>query len=498
MKIRTVLLPNHRWTASPYLPQDATALVRAIWQILTLLSVLAIAACGGGGGGSAPPQTDVSVVVSGLQAGQSVTVNAGTESLTATSNGTWLFRNKIATTATISVAAAPNGATCLMYHDPFNPPNAQQQAGNVAPAVNLNCSNYPAFSPSLPQLTASSGQSAAVIAHPRIVPIFFSNVSTSAVTQEMTFLGLLTHSSMWSTLSQYGVGAATVAPAVNFASPAGATFYSSNATTLLTTYAASWAGQALDANQYFVFFLPPGTLLDVAGAAAYHSQVIINGVAVSYAVVPLTSNLADQGMATHEIMEGVADPNGYSGISYLPQQLMWGASINNRSTEIGDMCELNTTTSADIPGFGMQPIWSNTAAAALQYPCIPSRYTSMFGAVPNTTQTLTGSQGSFPGVAVAPGTTTTIPIKLFATDPNVGIIRVNPSLTIASVAGTANFTDWVIQLDRYYGLNGEVLTLSIRPPATSLNGIYMLKINATDQNGRAFAWPMTIANSVNY
>ena len=81
------------------------------------MSALALAGCGGSGSGGSNPMYSVSVTVSGLQTGTSVTLSDnGSDDLTVSANGTVAFAKTLPSGGAyaISVATQPTGQTCLV------------------------------------------------------------------------------------------------------------------------------------------------------------------------------------------------------------------------------------------------------------------------------------------------------------------------------------------------------------------------------------------------
>ena len=109
------------------------------------------------------------------------------------------------------------------------------------------------------------------------------------------------------------------------------------------------------------------------GFDGYHNEVAINGINVPFAVLPLCANrrgdesLQELEMATsHEIIEAATDANPFTAPAYVDaNQLDPWAIIGG---EVGDLCDGHFLT---IDGNVVQRVYSNSAAAAGQDPCIP-------------------------------------------------------------------------------------------------------------------------------
>ncbi len=461
----------------------------------------------------------LSFQVSGLNSGQNLTISGGSSSATISQNGSAQLQASAA--ATLSIAQQPSGETCEFEVETTQGSGtfASLTAGTSVQVaqmrnaiVSVSCSSYPALTPTLPQVgPGTSGNSQTptpeVMPDPIITPVYFSNDPASAQGQETSFLQKLVASSLWSTLAQYGVGAASVTQPVVLSSSAASPFSRSTAANLLTTNAASWEGGTLDSRHFFVFFLPNGTTLDVAGAAAYHTGVYVgtNSTLVPFAIVPLPSDASNQIATEHEVMEGVADPSGYLGYAQLTgsDNYLWGPVIGNTGTEIGDMCEIYTTTEADLSSYILQPIWSNQAAAAAQDPCVPGSAISggaLFGAVPATSSiaTLSGYLGSFQGSVVPAGKSVTLPMRLFASSTAVGPITLNAIVkAVYTNSGSSDLQGWSLHVDKQ-GLNGDTVNLTITAPADAGSGLYVVDMAAADSQGQVYFWPLAVSTTANY
>ena len=504
-----------------------------------------LAACGGGGGGSGGSSgggsggtggggssvshspigsslAALSFPVTGLAAGQSVTFSSGAGSTTLSQDGS--VELQAPGTGTLTIAQQPSGETCEFEIRTSSPNPAGGVFSNLtvgtsvpvaevqsAPAT-VNCSVYPAQTPALPQVGVNAklvppGQSPQVMPTPIITPVFFSDDPVAAQARESSFLQELVSSRLWSTLSQYGVGGASVTAPIQLSTAAGSSFNRSTTDALLQTHAAAWDGGTLDSRHFFVFFLPNGTTLDVQGAGAYHTAVSVGagGTLVPYAVVPLPSDPLDQIAAEHEVMEGVADPSGYLGYAQVQGSAsdLWAPIVNNSSTEIGDMCEMYTTSESDLSGYVLQPIWSNQAAALFQDPCVPGSAISggaLFGAVPASSAiaTLSGYLGSLQGVVVPAGKSVTIPMDLFASSPSVGAITLGAMVKAAYTgSGSYDVSGWSLKVDQQ-GINGDTVNLSITAPADAGPGLYVVDLTVADNQGQVFFWPLAVATTANY
>ncbi len=101
----------------------------------SLTTALALAACGGGGSDS----FSIGGEVAGLASGQSVVLsNNGSESLAASSNGAFAFKNKIESGKTyeVTVATLPSGQSCTVT-------NGSGTANGAVSNIRVQCADIP-------------------------------------------------------------------------------------------------------------------------------------------------------------------------------------------------------------------------------------------------------------------------------------------------------------------------------------------------------------------
>ncbi len=299
---------------------------RILSVFLAALAAVSLAACGGGGGasttasnpggGSTPPSANLAsctdpnydtstytgiapcMTVTGLSAGQSVTVSDGPASLTESSNGTYTFPGlangteagaAVNPTVTFSVTATAGGATCSLSGGGAT---AGQAPSATAYDPSVLCAPYPAVKPQIPKVTTLPGVTgtAQVIASPTIVPVYIStgSLATGNESNDATFLSQLVSSQEWGLLSQYGVGTATVDAAVTVNPGSWSQYYgvkSSDLSTIAQGVAAQ--GVTLTPNTVLVIYLPPTVSVDSAGTGqtGYTGTVAVGGVNVPFALV---------------------------------------------------------------------------------------------------------------------------------------------------------------------------------------------------------------------
>jgi hypothetical protein len=228
---------------------------------------------------------------------------------------------------------------------------------------------------------------------------------------------------------------------------------------------------------YMVYFPPSVTLtLDSTARscqdfAGYHAEAQTQqGVKFPFAAVPTcfgTSGTGDQAaieaVASHELIEALTDPFPDSAPGYV---------ISDSSNpwfiepEIADLC---TTLVLDESGHRVQRIWSNSAAAAGQQPCIPAAT-----GVPYFNTSTPG-----PMLIVAPGSTTTVELLGYASSP---------------------VSDWTLDVSHTFGFDtapllgrtqlndGQKTTLTLSvptgTPAGSLGGVFLLSTQMGADPGR--------------
>ncbi len=259
------------------------------WLAIACL-LLSMSACGGGSSGSStivpPPVTyPVSVTVSGLASGTSVTVlDNGTDTLTFQDDSTQQFATQIAANATysvtVSVQPALQSCTVTGASGQANGPVAVSVACSLLPPPSTS---YPAFNAPYP-LVQGFQTPPSIIPNPRIIPVFFSNTPDQSAT--VAFLQSLIVSPEWSALAEYGVGPATISTPVALTSAAPATTTTAGINAYVSANAVSWA--TLDGSEIFVMYYPSATTI-TDDPNPYHSYALIGTTQqVPFVVQPAT------------------------------------------------------------------------------------------------------------------------------------------------------------------------------------------------------------------
>jgi len=440
----------------------------ALLAIACLLS--SMSGCGGSGGSSivvTPPVTyPVSVTVSGLASGTSVTVlDNGKDSLTFQDDATQPFATQLTSGASyaVTVSVQPTLQTCDVAS------GSGQISGPVTVSVSCSpkppSSSYPAFTAPYP-LVEGFQTPAGVIPNPRIVPVFFTNTSDQAAT--VTFLQALIVSPEWSALAEYGVGAATVGPPVYLTSAAPATTTTAEINSFVAGNAASWG--TLDGSEIFVLYYPSATTI-TDDVDSYHSYALIGTTQqVPFAVQPAYSEAGHAYVQYHELAEASTDPffKGYGVLNH--DMSAWGAT--GSQLELADMCIRFSAYLDSSFSQSMYGIWSDSAVSSGQGPCTTGGSSNLgygFGAypvLPDTYLASTYAGDTNASVGIAPGASVTIPINVFSDGPLTAPI----SIAVSQLnANSANTNVLGLSLDQNLGLNGSVVHLTITAPTTPLS-----------------------------
>jgi hypothetical protein len=250
------------------------------------------------------------------------------------------------------------------------------------------------------------------------------------------FLGKLAASKQLASLSEYGVGAATLAPAITLADAPPAQITNFDIQSWVAGAIASGQLPAPDANTLYTLVYPPQTEVDFvgffgggfpecSGFGAYHDAIVLpSGAVASFVVsarcanvltftgldaltVPLSSELA--GALTNP--QPLIAP-AYQGTDFRGS----GWSSQTPTGEIGELCETlpgGLVKPADV-GYTVTRVWSNKAAAATREPCAPAAgATRYFGAAPILDGTEPFAFTFVNGITVPPGGEATFPVVLF-------------------------------------------------------------------------------------
>jgi len=343
---------------------------------------------------------------------------------------------------------------------------------------------YPAPFPAPPTAVTGGGP---VLAHPRLVPVTFSNDAGSDAAALVDFTNKVGKTAYWSALSEYGVGAGSATTAVALTETAPMNIDDSAIQTWLAGKldANDPAWPTADANTIYVLYYPAGTTITISSGGgtatscaqfgAYHSNTTLDAshgsINVAYAVIPRCASFDSLSMldsataaTSHELVEASTDPYpnaapaGYQQVD--DADLAWAFVLGGG--ELGDLCaqQLSSFTKfAELP-YTVQRFWSNASAAAGHDPCVPTLPNEVyFQAAPVLdTVSLSGAPGPLNGVTIPVGQSKVVNVELFSDAPTSGPWTVQALDYAQLTSGTADLS---FSFDRTTGSNGAVLKLTI-------------------------------------
>jgi hypothetical protein len=371
----------------------------------------------------------------------------------------------------------------------------------------------PAAHPAFPQLRSLGGE---VLAHPRVVGLFFSDydrtADVTAMLQGLPDVQMPDGSNYWSAaVAEYGVGPLTVLPSVTLAQTAPTTGLTSPSSFVGNQVDTNAALAGVDASTIVVVFYPSTTPLvgscaaQAVGWGGYHDSVTTTKGRIPFAVISECANFPSLKStldmvtvaASHEIMEASTDPlqSGWSSLDTSTQSgWAWDVLLGGNE-EDGDMCAVNEAfgrPSAAYP-YLLQRGWSNRAAAAGNLdPCQPDvlpaqPFVGAYPVMPDSVQTL---DGPGPGALIASGASKTIEVDCFSFEPTA------PFTLAARQARIIQPPQLAFSWDRTTCVNGEKLHVTITVESPGLNGVepfvvYAQLAGTTDP--QMPAWPGIVA-----
>lgn len=420
--------------------------------------------------------------------------------------------------------AAPDASTT--DNDAVAPPPPADDAGVDAQAT------YPAAHPAMPQVADLGGPT---LAKPKVIPIYFANYDYE--TQIQDYLGKLAPSSFWkANVTEYGVGPLTVGSKINLAETAPASITDAQIQAWLSSMLdgthPEWG--APDTSAIYTIFYPTQTVISLSGGGGgpkdagvpdassddasvddsgadasdddasldagivdaghdasdgggrrggqtsckafggYHSNIVIAGKSIAYAVIPECPTFGDlkgvdvvTASSSHELIEAVTDPFPNVNPAYAQaddDHIVWELTLGGGET--GDMCaQFDSSFVKDTEiGYYVQRSWSNAAAKAGHDPCVPAPAGEVyFNSAPNIADNFAVLGGSTKAVKIAVGQSKTIDVVLFSDGPtdawSVDAIELKSSDTAPD---TLQFS-----FDKNTGKNGDVLKLTITAVAAS-------------------------------
>ena len=335
---------------------------------------------------------------------------------------------------------------------------------------------------SAPQVQTGGG---AVLAAPKIVPIFFAN-DTAIQTQTEQFLAQLATSPYWTaTTHEYGVGALTIQPTIvsTETPPTSDAMLQDWLKSHLDGTHADWP--AFDPDAIYSVFLPDGVTLSTPfgnscqAFGAYHDELAgVNNTKIIYALMPRCQGGIDSLTisASHEFIEAVTDPHPETDPGYQlvdADHIVWEFAPGG---EVGDMCEFVGQAAQQLVGnFYVQRTWSNISAAAGHDPCVPVLSTPYVSAAPMLTDDAsfddgTGMPKTTKSVKIPIGTSKTIDIALYSDAPTADwTVKAFDAAALYGAPKELTFT-W----DKTTGNNGDVLHLTITHVAATMGGSELL------------------------
>jgi hypothetical protein len=395
------------------------------------------------------------------------------------------------------------------------PPDQSGMTDKPAPVA------FPAPHPAMPQVTSSGGP---VLANPKVVPIFFPGFEFEMPVVD--FAGKIGKSAYWKAIAaEYGVGTLTTATAIDIADPPDATITDAQIQEWLRARFDGTHpefGSTPEKDAIYTLFFPPTTTIYLGAApvtndggveagtdgghpsrgqsscrsfGGYHSDTKINGVSVSYAVIPQCSSFGPlkgvdvvTSTPSHEWIEAATDPFPMSNAAYATvddDHLTWNAL---GAGEVGDMCaQYDSSFYKDTEiGYTVQRSWSNAAAAAGKEPCVPAlpNEPPYFNAAPRMKDDVMVSAGSTKGVTVPIGKSKTIEVDLFSSAPTSGPWTVGvaaQSFGAPSGSGGTSTPPVTFALDKTQGVNGDKInvTITANSASTSRSGTTTFIITST-------------------
>jgi hypothetical protein len=325
-----------------------------------------------------------------------------------------------------------------------------------------------------------------VVASPKFVPVFFASDDGTTPSQLTAFLSSVASSSYWTTVvSEYGVGPATIATAVQL------TAADDPPATLDNSTISSWLANKLesndpafppaDANTIYALFYPPGTSITFGGSVqdGYHTfteplDASHGNLQVPYIVVPRLAtspvtwlpSIADflTFATSHEMVESSTDPVGTSYALWDDDHAYWGLG---GAQELADACENGSHPTATLGSFTVARTWSNKASVAGLDPCVPAPAGEVYfnsAAVFHDTVTFILQLGTSElpvqakGIHIPAGQSGVVQLDLFSAAPTSGPWTVSAVDTATFFGQTASLQ---FSFDKSSGQSGDHIAMTI-------------------------------------
>jgi hypothetical protein len=344
----------------------------------------------------------------------------------------------------------------------------------------------PALLSRLPEAQSLGGP---VIKNPLIVPVVWTSDPLAADID--TWLAAWDKTTYWGDMvAEYGIAKPKLAAAIHISDAVAAS--------ITSTDIREWLAQNIDGgnpafpktdeNTFFMLVYPPGTTISLMGRTSckeyhgFHDETqIASGARVSYAVIsrcdsipeaPVTGIQYVAAVASHEVLEGLADPLPFSNAAYAavdPDHQGW---YDGTGGEIGDLCALQGNAffqPADFP-YTVQKIWSNAAAKAGKDPCIPEKSSEpWFIAAAEITK---AENAKYAGLKIPVGTERKVPLDVYSDGPLSGPM----TLKAAEIVSTGHLT---FTFDKTTASPGDKVMLTIKAEAAGAGGSDDFVIAAT-------------------
>jgi hypothetical protein len=328
-----------------------------------------------------------------------------------------------------------------------------------------------------------------VIKAPKVVSITFTN--DRYATTDDAFIAKLSGSRYWNTIaSEYGVGPIAAKTPIHVNERPASLDDTQIQLWLQNKFATDTRFGAADPSTLYMIYYPAGVtvtfsgLTSCTGFGGYHSETLVKGTSIGYAVIPFCEYGAQStdidGLTTassHEAIEWATDPFVASGRAYATtDQAHWllGATTGG---EVGDMCFQYGVPQEIRPtelGYAVQRMWSNAASLAGRDPCVPyvtgaQPFATAIPDLPDETSFADPTYGvdvKTRGVQVSVGQTKSIAVTLHADNPNVtmSVKVVDLARLTAEASGQPAPTgapEFRYALDKTSGRSGDVVHLTI-------------------------------------
>ncbi len=422
---------------------------------------------------------------------------------------------------------------------------AREAAVDAAPRNHGDASTtYPAFTPDVPQVQYQGGET---LPSPRIVTITWPNEPNATALE--AFGDDVGPSSYWNaTTHEYGVGAAHSGPGnhVRLTEQPLATWTDAELATWLAQHLTNntqYGLPAPDTDTVYAMYLSTQTDITVqgsdgcqSGVGGYHDSIVVNGLAVAYAVVlqcdgaMLTT--ATQSMS-HELIEASTDPTPNSVQGYVEfdgAHLAWDV-FQMFQDEVADACEFyygpegsfytqtfpiieeadagadggdaGLVLDAGTTTFSVQRTWSNAAALAGHHPCVPAVAGPYFAVTPLGMTSITldltpiggGPNSQTQGYRIPKGGTQTFAIGFHSDAPTSGPWTITAAEGTGMFGGAPTTSHVTLSIDVPQGQNGDIsyVTVTVNSVDTSMNGELVTIVSDLTGYGRTYV-PILISN----